>query len=101
MDKKEYIERQEVYSEINELPLTEDAAMEILWAIDHIPTADVAPVVHSSWEEIKEVAGGLFDYHFMCQNCHSETPKRSYVIAPDFCPNCGAKMDMDGEPHDP
>lgn len=42
----EYIERQEVYSEINKLPLTEDAAMEILWAVGDIPTADVAPVVH-------------------------------------------------------
>ena len=42
----EYIKRQEVCSKINELPLTEDAAMEILWAVDKIPTADVAPVVH-------------------------------------------------------
>lgn len=48
----EYIERQEVYSEINKLPLTEDATMEILWAIDHIPTADVAPVVHGYWKPI-------------------------------------------------
>lgn len=97
----EYIERQEVYSEINKLPLTEDAAMEILWAIDDIPTADVAPVVHSSWEEIKDDPYGIFDYHFKCKKCHGETPQKAYLIAPDYCPICGAKMDMDGEPHDP
>lgn len=60
MDKKEYIERKEVYSEINKLPLTEDAAMEILWAIDDIPTADVAPVVHGYW--IKTANTWTHDY---------------------------------------
>ncbi len=95
MDKKEYIERREVYSEINKLPLTEDAAMEILWAVDKIPTADVAPVVHSSWEEIKDDPHGIFDYHFKCKKCHGETPQKAYLIAPDFCPNCGAKMEGD------
>lgn len=89
----EYIERKEVNSEINKLPLTEDAAMEILWAIDHIPTADVTPVVHSSWEEIKDDPHGIFDYHFKCNKCHGETPQKAYLIAPDYCPICGAKMD--------
>lgn len=89
----EYIERQEVCSEMNKLPFTEEAAMEILWAIDHIPTADVAPVVHSSWEEIKDPPHGVFDYHFRCKKCHGETPQKAYLIAPDYCPICGAKMD--------
>lgn len=36
---------------------------------------------------------------FQCKYCGGNTPQAAYVIAPDYCPNCGAKMD--GEPHDP
>lgn len=61
--------------------------------IINFPAADVAPVVHSSWEEIKDPPYGDFDYHFKCKKCHGETPQKAYVIAPDYCPNCGAVMD--------
>lgn len=91
MDMKEYIERQEVYSEINELPLTEDAAMEILWTIDHIPTADVAPVVHGHWIETANTWTHDYDEAskrvYRCSKCG-----RIEKIQEPFC-NCGAKMD--------
>lgn len=86
MDKKEYIERQEVYSEINELPLTEDTAMEILWTIDHIPTADVAPVVHGYWDDTFD---GITPVCSVCGMTH-----RGFIRCPYYCPNCGAKMDL-------
>lgn len=89
MDKKEYIERQEVCSEINELPLTEDAAMEILWAIDHIPTADVMPVVHGYWINIENKTA------IKCSACSHIFDRNIYGFG--FCPVCGAKMDMGGE----
>lgn len=60
---------------------------------NRVPTEDVAPVVHSSWEEIKDDPHGIFDYHFKCNKCHGETPQKAYLIAPDYCPICGAKMD--------
>lgn len=95
----EYIERKEVYSEINKLPLTEDAAMEILWAIDDIPTADIAPVIHGQWLSVES------DVIFACSNCgNTVSTNWDYENSNDmfsYCPNCGAKMDMDGEPHDP
>lgn len=87
MDKKEYIERKEVNSEINKLPLTEDATMEILWAIDDIPTDDVAPVVHGYWA--KEKTDVIVSWKCSaCCNCY-------YLDEPNakYCPNCGAKMD--------
>ena len=84
MDKKEYIERQEVYSEINELPLTEDAAMEILWAINNIPTADVAPIRRGRW--IKEENGVI-----VCSECGEEHEWEDYRAT--YCEDCGAKMD--------
>lgn len=92
----EYIERQEVYSEINKLPLTEDATMEILWAIDHIPTADVAPVVHGYWKPIYpdiDHQDRAKDYE--CSVCRRISSDEVYSRSLDFefCPYCGAKMD--------
>lgn len=54
---------------------------------------NITLVIHSSWEEIKDPPYGVFDYHFRCKKCHGETPRKAYIIAPDFCPCCGAKMD--------
>ena len=60
-------------------------AMEI---VASAPTADVAPVVHGRWESgnpICPVCGGDkfkdLDADIWCD------------WQPDFCPNCGAKMD--------
>ena len=56
--------------------------------INSIPAADVAPVVHGRWEPgnpICPVCGGDkfkdLDADIWCD------------WQPDFCPNCGAKMD--------
>ena len=56
--------------------------------VDAIPAADVAPVVHGRWEPgnpICPVCGGNkfkdLDADIWCD------------WQPDFCPNCGAKMD--------
>ena len=55
-----------------------------------LPSADVAPVIHSRW--IKTADGAE------CENCGREAV---YQIVDDhweyenFCPHCGAKMDGD------
>ena len=54
--------------------------------------ADVVEVRHEEWEEIK-CGDGMFDYYFKCSNCGNRTPLKAFPIAPDYCPNCGAKMD--------
>lgn len=90
MDKKEYIERQEVYSEINKLPLTEDAAMEILWAIDDIPTADVRPERHGKWIKKRSIYAQTGKF-FECSCCGRQIETLSGEL--NYCPNCGAKMD--------
>lgn len=60
-------------------------------AIDSIPTADVAPVVHGRWE--MRPTGMATDtgpeYKAYCTVCNE--PNKQYQ--PPFCPNCGAKMD--------
>lgn len=57
-------------------------------AIDSIPVADVAPVVHSYWEHKitndEENIG-------ICHNC--KYPVSWFWKLSNYCPNCGAKMD--------
>ena len=58
-----------------------------LCCLEHIPAADVAPVVHGKWE----ASGGLLE----CQNCGEiySTLGGNEGKAWDYCPDCGARMD--------
>lgn len=60
--------------------------------IKMMPTEYVEEVKHGYWEEIK-TGEKLYDYCFKCSNCNNETPPNSFVVSPDYCPHCGAKMD--------
>ena len=55
--------------------------------LEHIPAADVAPVVHGQWK----ASGGLLE----CQNCGEiySTLGGNEGKAWDYCPDCGARMD--------
>lgn len=54
---------------------------------------DETSLVHSSWDIVK-TGNGCFDYYFVCKHCHKNTPDKVYPVSPDFCPHCGAKMDL-------
>lgn len=59
--------------------------------IDNMPAADVAPVVHGTWF-LRHIGYG---HYWECSVCHA-TP--IYVTNnTNYCPNCGAKMDMEQE----
>lgn len=64
----------------------------ILQDIRNAPVIEAEFVRHGHWTEEK-TGSGLFDYRFQCSECKGYTPDKAYTIAPDFCPNCGAKMD--------
>lgn len=55
--------------------------------IAHAPAADVAPLVHGRWEEIRDPYGKIEGW--LCK-CGREV-KCKY----NYCPNCGAKMDKE------
>lgn len=63
----------------------------LLDAIDKC-AIEAEPVRHGEWTENKS-GKGVFDYYFICSECHKNTPDKAFFIAPDFCPNCGTKMD--------
>lgn len=66
---------------------------------DDIPTVDVAPVVHGEWEEVDSLSlehGGLERSPkgaLRCSVCTYAFDK-DLLWAANFCPHCGAKMDL-------
>lgn len=69
--------------------------------VDLIPAADVTPVVHGSWRGFEHsvyyktdsrgepVPRNIVIWH--CSGCGRKT-----VVKEQYCPNCGAKMDLEG-----
>ena len=92
----EYIERQALLDKLKErdlcLCVTEQD-------IKDAPAADVAPVRHGRWDNIPNtymcVAGKDGSYHgyaTSCSACHEINPN---AYKTNYCPNCGAKMDLE------
>lgn len=58
--------------------------------VNPVRPADVAPVVHGEWLLRHEGYG----HYWECSVCHTN-PCIYVTEHTKFCPNCGAKMDMD------
>ena len=73
-------------------PNTENAlykANSIYAVIDNAPSADVAPVRHGEWEV---VVGSDGKEHMVCTCCRVSQDLTGVFT---YCPNCGAKMDLE------
>ena len=63
----------------------------VLEYVENLPAADVAPVRHGRWLDSKhKIFSNTYDY--VCSNCGCDYALAKY----NYCPNCGAKMDGDG-----
>lgn len=62
-----------------------------------IPAADVAPVVHGTWEEVEYDDGWCEEVGIKCSACGDEwvtlDGEKPQLHNFNYCPNCGAKMD--------
>jgi len=83
MAEKEYIEREAIIKKLRE---DEECDCELIVLLYDYPAADVAPVKHGEWEEIRDAYRQLEGW--MCKKCGRETKAKE-----NYCPNCGAKMD--------
>lgn len=71
--------------------------------IDSLPAADVAPVVHARWVEcdwLEPCVHGFGTIRYKnkglkCTNC-VHVFKNDILWRDNYCPNCGAKMDLGG-----
>lgn len=66
--------------------------------IETEPSADVALVVHGTWEPVRYTThcscGKSYEtYHFLCTACNHVAYAQPYGLK--YCPNCGAKMDKE------
>lgn len=62
--------------------------------VDACPTVDAVEVVHSSWILNNDGSG-------TCKNCHRTTKDCwDYNRWMNYCPNCGAKMDLEESNND-
>ena len=71
--------------------ITISTAKTLIRSLAHrIPAADVAPVRHGKWEWYTEDI-------YRCSNCAEKSHVKEVIGHPewDYCPNCGAKMDLE------
>lgn len=66
--------------------------------VSAIPAADVEPMVHGRWDNIPNTYMSVISkdgtYHgnaTTCSVCHEVNPN---AYKTNYCPNCGAKMDI-------
>ena len=64
-----------------------------VYSIKDTPTVDAVEVVHGRWEEHPRMTGYL-----RCSKCHDANIWEDWLTDGkwNYCPNCGAKMDGDG-----
>lgn len=90
----EYIERKVLENAMATMGANGTQKDRHVWAraislLHDVPTADVAPVIHGEWEPIINAYRKLEGW--ICKCCGTETKRKS-----NYCPNCGAKMDLEG-----
>lgn len=93
----EYIEREAAIELLHYN--ADETCSAVVCDFEAIPTADVAPVVHGQWVKNND-SFQTDDYYccyfdYSCSECGAIVNDR-YKL-PNYCPNCGAKMDGGGD----
>ena len=102
----EYIERDAVHDLVRSLTkyalaspgntrhrITVDAN-DVDFGVDKIPSADVAPVRHGRWEA-RAIPRSDPDGDWIALEYHCSLCNRLEYRKENYCPNCGAKMDLE------
>ena len=90
----EYIERETAIAWFMPYAHAEESidADVVISDIKGMKAADVAPVRHGEWI----VCGDGDNVPWMCSHCGKTTANKYKVMYGKYCPNCGAKMDLEG-----
>ena len=91
----EYFEREALIDDLNAAMdhrgMGQVIGQTLIRYVKRQPAADVAPVLHGRWILEREPNGKPYCFH--CSVCDSDYHCIGIVVASDYCPNCGAKMD--------
>lgn len=88
----EYIEREAAKRRLNL-----DYAYAAAKMLDEVDAEDVAPVVHGRWIRYHEADLGWDEYGYRCSECKVEIEDKDFWdMFTKRCPNCGARMDGEG-----
>ena len=64
--------------------------------IFYMDAADVAPARHGRWVPYHDSDFGWDEYGYKCSACNYRVERDEFTFAENFCPLCGAKMDLEG-----
>lgn len=71
------------------------ALINVIQDISAVKAEDVQPMKHGQWSEIYHDSE---NYSASCTYCQDPTVRRVWFRPYDFCPHCGARMDLkDGD----
>ena len=92
MTMAEYIKRESAISALTSIAMQVSdsktrTVAKCINAVEMLPISDVAPVRHGRWINHTMIDGHI---HAECSECHKVR------IIDNFCPNCGAIMDLEG-----
>lgn len=88
----DYVEKTDLYGAICK-KVNNPAIRSWLGAIiAEYPAIDVAPVKHGKWILEREPDGKPYCFH--CSVCDDDFRHIGILTADNYCPNCGAKMDL-------
>ena len=95
----DYISRDEIFSVWRSMP--KPASISSLTdAINRTPAADVEPVRHGRWISWEDADNCIpSPNRHECSVCHdaAQVLVNKIELLSNYCPNCGAKMDLEGE----
>ena len=88
----EYIEKEVIKAAIRKRLTNSLIISWLIRIINEIPAAEVAPVVHGRWIPVPS-SDMVTGKAYTCSECEK---MRFGSFKPNYCPNCGARMDGDG-----
>lgn len=99
----DYIRRDEIFSVWRSMPKPASISS-LTEAINRTPAADVGPVRHGRWESYSssrfcgtDKLGDPIYRDGTVYYCSNPKCRRKTVVKENFCPSCGAKMDLEDE----
>ena len=86
----EYIKREQVLKLLESAQAWSWSINTLYGEIQALPAEDVAPVIHAKWLESVSFESGFW----VCSNCSFVSEAVAAPKLYNYCPNCGAKMDL-------